>query len=54
MTHWEQERAADYRRQAAQCLEVATHMSLQDRRDSAMQMAKHFLLLAEEADGKAG
>ena len=51
MTDWEQ-KAADYRLQAAQCLEIAKQMSLQDRRDSAMQMAKHFLALAEELDAQ--
>jgi hypothetical protein len=51
MTDWKQ-KAADYRHQAAQCLEIPKHMSLQDRRDSAMQIAKHFLALADELEAQ--
>ena len=51
MTYSER-KAADYRRQAAECLEVAKQMSLQDRRDAAMQMAAYLLAIAEELEGK--
>jgi len=45
--------AAEYRRQAQLCLQVARHMSLRDHRDSLKQMAEQWLALAEKAEGKA-
>jgi len=45
-----EQKAADYRRQAAQCLEVAKHVSLRDRRQSLMQKAQELLAAAEELE----
>ena len=45
-------KAADFRRQAALCLEVAERMSLDDDRARVIDMAKRFLELALEAEAK--
>jgi hypothetical protein len=45
-------KAADYRRQAAMCLEVAKQVSLHDDRSRVLEMAKRFLDLAQEEEGK--
>jgi hypothetical protein len=47
-----QKKAAEFRRQAALCLEVAERMSFHEDRDRMMEMAQHFLQLAREEDGK--
>ena len=44
--------AAQYRRQAAACQEVAEQMSLRADRDKMLTMAKQWLELAEEVEGK--
>jgi len=43
-------KAAEYRRQAAACLEVAEHMSLKDDRTHVLQMAQQWLDLARRAE----
>ena len=43
-------RAAEYRRQAAACLEVAERMSLHTDRALMLEMAQHWLELAERAE----
>jgi len=47
------DRAAEYRRQAASCLEVANRMSLKDDRTRTMEMAGQWLDLARDAAAKA-
>jgi hypothetical protein len=44
-------KAAEYRRQAAMCLEIAERISLDDDRARVMEMAKRFLDLAREEEG---
>ena len=48
-----QNKAAEFRRQAALCLEVAERMSLLEDRDRMMEMANQFLALAREEEAKA-
>jgi hypothetical protein len=45
-------KAAEYRRQAAACLEVAERMSVQDDRALMLQMAQHWLDLAQRAEAE--
>jgi hypothetical protein len=47
-------KAAEFRRQAALCLEVAERLSLQDDRERVLEMAKRFLDLALKEEGKTG
>ena len=46
-------RAAEYRKQAATCLEVAKHISLKAHRDGLIEMAQHWLELARQAEAEA-
>jgi hypothetical protein len=46
-------KAAEYRRQASLCLEVAERMSVRADRESMMQMAEHWLALAREMELEA-
>jgi hypothetical protein len=46
--------AAEFRRQAALCLEVAERLSLEDDRARVLEMAKRFLDLALEEEAKDG
>ena len=46
-------KAAEYRRQAALCLELAERISLLDDRERILDMAERFLELAREEEGKA-
>ena len=46
-------KAAEYRRQAALCLDLAERISLDDDRARIMEMAKRFLDLAREEEGTA-
>jgi hypothetical protein len=48
-----QERAAEFRRYAALCLQFAERMSLRDNRDRMMEMAQRFLDLAQKEEAKA-
>jgi len=43
-------KAAEYRRQAAACLEVAERMSLKNDRTLMLQMAQQWLELARRAE----
>jgi hypothetical protein len=45
-------RAAEYRRQAAACLEVAERMSLRDDRALLLDMAQQWLELAMRAEAE--
>jgi len=45
-------KAAEYRRQAAACLEVAERMSLRDDRARMLEMAQHWLELAQRAEAE--
>jgi len=47
-----QDKAAEYRRQAAACLEVADQMSLASDRELMLQMAQQWLALARQAEGE--
>jgi len=47
-----QNKAAEYRRRAASCLEVARRISLRDHRERVLQMAEQLLALAEEAEAE--
>jgi hypothetical protein len=47
-------RAAEYRRLAAECLEVAERMSLREDRARMMEMAQRWLDLAQKAEGELG
>jgi hypothetical protein len=42
--------ATEYRRQGAACLQVAEHMSLRNDRALMLEMAKHWLKLAQTAE----
>ena len=44
--------SAEYRRQAALCLELADRMQLRSDRDALFQMAQRWILLARKAEGK--
>jgi hypothetical protein len=46
------EKAAEFRRQAAICLDVAQRISLKEDRDKMMQVAKHWLELAKHAEAE--
>ena len=48
----EKDKAAEYRRQAALCLEVAEQMSVRADRVRMMEMARQWLALAEEIEAK--
>ena len=48
-----EQEAAEYRRMAAQCLEVAERMSLRDDRARIMEMAQQLLDFAQKAEAKA-
>ena len=43
---------SDYRKKAAECLEIARHMSLDKDRARVMQMAERWSRLADEAQSK--
>ena len=45
------EEAAECRRQAVQCLELAKRVSLQAHRDRLREMAKELVALAKQEDG---
>jgi hypothetical protein len=45
-------KAAEYRRQAALCLEVAERMSLHEERVKLKDMARQWLALAEEMEAE--
>ncbi|HZP79728.1 MAG TPA: hypothetical protein VFB45_26580 [Pseudolabrys sp.] len=47
------DKAAEYRRQAAACLQVAERMSMDSDRRNMVDMAFRWLKLAEEADNIA-
>jgi len=47
------ERAAEFRRQAAICLDVAQRISLKEDKERMMQVAKHWLELAKRAEAEA-
>jgi len=49
---YDQNRAAEYRREAARYLEVACRVSLRDDREHALEMVDHLLALAEEAEAE--
>jgi hypothetical protein len=46
--------AAEYRKQAASCLEVAERMSLHSDRQRMIDMSLYWLELAEKADARHG
>ena len=46
-------KAAEYRRMAASCLEVAEQMSLNSDRAELMEMAKRWLDLARQIEAEA-
>lgn len=48
----EQSKAADYRRQAAACYEVARRISLRDDRERVLEMAEQLLALAAKAEAE--
>jgi hypothetical protein len=45
-----QNKAAEYRRQAVVCAEVARRLSVREDRERMMEMAQQWLALAEEAE----
>ena len=47
------ERAAEFRRQAAICLDVAQRISLKEDREQMMQVAERWLELAKRAEAEA-
>jgi hypothetical protein len=47
-------KAEEYRREAAACLEVAEKMSLSSDRARLLQMAQHWLDLAVKAETREG
>jgi hypothetical protein len=47
------ERAAEFRRQAAICLDVAQRISLKEDREQMMQVAERLLELAKRAEAEA-
>ena len=47
------ERAAEFRRQAAICLDVAQRISLKEDREKMMQVAERWLELAKRAEAEA-
>ena len=48
------DKAAEYRKQAAACLEVAERMSLESDRQRMIDMSLYWLGLAEKADAEHG
>jgi len=46
-------KAAEYRRQAAFCEEVARRTSVREDRERMLEMAQQWLALAEEAEAEA-
>jgi hypothetical protein len=48
------EKAAEFRRQAAACLEVAQRMSLEEDRARMIEMAEHWFELARRAEVETG
>jgi hypothetical protein len=48
------DKAAEYRRLAAACIEVAQRMSLKEDRSRMMDMAQRWLELAQEAERGGG
>jgi hypothetical protein len=46
------EKAAECRRQAAICLDVAQRISLKEDKDRMMQVAEHWLELAKRAEAE--
>jgi hypothetical protein len=47
------EKAAEFRRQAAACLEVAERMSLEEDRARMIEMAEHWFELARRAEAES-
>jgi hypothetical protein len=47
------ERAEDYRKEAQTCMDLAAKMSLRTDRARMIEMAQHWIDLAERADAKA-
>ena len=47
------EKAAEFRRQAAICLDVAQRISLKEDQKQMMQVAEHWLELAKRAEAEA-
>jgi hypothetical protein len=47
------EMAAEFRRQAAICLDVAQRISLKEDKERMMQVAEHWLELAKRAEAEA-
>ena len=47
------ERAAEFRRQAAICVDVAQRISLKEDREQMMQVAERWLELAKRAEAEA-
>jgi len=45
-----QNKAAEYRRQASRCFEVACRISLRDDRERVLEWAEQLLALAKEAE----
>jgi hypothetical protein len=49
-----QDEAAEYRKQAAACVEVAERMSLNSDKQRMIDMSLYWLSLAEKADARHG
>ena len=47
------EKAAEFRRQAAICFDLAQRLSLKEEQDRMIQVAEHWLELAKRAEAKA-
>ena len=47
---YQQNKAAEYRREAASCFEAARRISLRDDRERVLEMAELLLALAERAE----
>ena len=47
------EKAAEFRRQAAICFDVAQRISLKEDQERMMQVAEHWLELAKRAEAEA-
>jgi len=52
MPEREQQRAAEFRRRAEQCLELAKQVSLHAHGDRLREMAGEWLALADQEEGK--
>jgi len=48
-----QDKSADFRRQAAACVEIAERMSLREDRARILEMAQRWLALAQKAEAAA-